>query len=88
MLTQFKKYEDQQAKVTTNQGAASTTARKRTKAEGLVSTLGAVDRRIADLDFPSFSTEDRAMVVETLTALKDTLDEALNRAAQGGKVLA
>lgn len=57
-------------------------------AEALVSTLGALDRRIADLDFPSFSTEDRERVVETLTALKDTLDEALDRAAQGGKVLA
>jgi hypothetical protein len=33
-----------------------------------------VDRRIADPDFPSFATEVRAMVVETLTALKGTLD--------------
>lgn len=32
--------------------------------------------------------QDREVVVETLTALKDTRDETLNRAAQGGKVLA
>jgi ParB family transcriptional regulator, chromosome partitioning protein len=83
MLTEFRKYREQQAKE-----ASSRTTHKRTRAEALVSTLGALDRRIADLDFPSFSTEDRQRVVETLTALKDTLDEALDRAAQGGKVLA
>jgi len=38
--------------------------------------------------FPSFSTEDRAMVVETLTALKGTLDEALRRAAKRSTKLA
>jgi len=47
-----------------------------------------VDRRIADLNFPSFSTEDRAMVVETLTALKGTLVEALGRAAKRSTKLA
>jgi hypothetical protein len=46
-----------------------------------------LDRRIADLDVPSFPTEDRAMVTETLTALKDTLDAALDQAAKGGKAL-
>ena len=50
--------------------------------------LGAVDRMIADLNFPSFSTEDRAMVVETLTALKGTLVEALGRAAKRSTKLA
>jgi len=88
MLTQYRKYREQQAKVAAQQAAATTTAKKRTKAEGLVSTLGAVDRRIADLDFPSFSTEDRAMVVETLTALKGTLVEALARAAKRSTKLA
>lgn len=61
---------------------------KRTKAEALFNSLGTSERRIADFDFPAFSTEDRAMIVETLTALKGTLDEALDRAAKGGKILA
>ena len=47
-----------------------------------------MQNKIGDLDFPSFSTEDREMVTETLNSLKNTLDEALDRAAHGGKVLA
>jgi hypothetical protein len=47
-----------------------------------------MQNKIGDLDFPSFSTEDREIVTETLTSLKNTLDEALDQAAQGGKVLA
>jgi ParB family chromosome partitioning protein len=87
MVTQFKKYRDQQAKTAARQSAASTT-RKRTKAEALASQIGAMQNKIGNLDFPSFSTGDREMVTETLTSLKNTLDEALDRAAQGGKVLA
>jgi len=87
MVTQFKQYRDQQAKTAARQTAASTT-RKRTKAEALAGLIGAMQNKIDDLDFPSFSTEDREMVTETLTSLKNTLDEALDRAAQGGKVLA
>ncbi|MBU2054853.1 MAG: hypothetical protein KKC25_07725 [Proteobacteria bacterium] len=47
-----------------------------------------MQNKIGELDFPSFSTEDREMVTEALTSLKNTLDEALDRAAQRGKVLA
>ena len=36
----------------------------------------------------SASTVDREMVTETLTSLKNTLDDALDRAAQGGKMVA
>jgi hypothetical protein len=54
----------------------------------LASEVGAMQNKIGNLDFPSFSTEDREMVMETLTSLKSTLDEALDRAAQGGKVVA
>jgi len=50
--------------------------------------IGAMQNKIGELDFPSFSTEDREMVTEALTSLKNTLDEALDRAAQRGKVLA
>ncbi len=87
MVTQFKKYRDQQAKTTARQTAASTT-RKRTKAEALAGQIGAMQNKIGDLDFPSFSTEDREMVTEALTSLKNTLDEALDRAAQGSQMLA
>jgi ParB family transcriptional regulator, chromosome partitioning protein len=87
MLTQFRKYREQQAKAADGKTDGST-VRRRTKAEALVNTLGALEQKIGDLDFPSFSTDDRALVVETLTALKGTLDGALERAAKGGKVLA
>jgi hypothetical protein len=60
---------------------------RHTKAEALVNSLGDIDRRIAALDFPAFSEEDRTVVVETLTALKGTLDEALDRVTKGGKAL-
>ena len=61
MLTQFKKYRDQQEKAAARQTAASTT-RKRTKAEALANQIGALQNKIGDLDFPSLSTEDREMV--------------------------
>jgi len=47
----------------------------------LAGQIGAIQSKIGNLDFPSLSTEDRAMVTETLTSLKNTLDEALARAA-------
>jgi len=87
MLTEFKKYRDQQEKVAARQTAASAT-RKRTKAEALANQIGAMQNKIGDLDFPSFSTEDREMITETLTSLQNTLDEALVRAAQGSQMLA
>jgi len=87
MVTQFKKYRDQQAKTAARQTAAPTT-RKRTKAEALVSQIDAIQNKIGDLDFPSFFTEDLEMVTEALTSLKSTLDEALDRAAKPSKKLA
>jgi hypothetical protein len=50
--------------------------------------IGAMQNKIGDLDFPSFSMEDREMVTEALTSLKSTLDEALDRAAKPSKKLA
>jgi len=43
---------------------------------------GAMQKKNGDLDFSSFSTEDREMVTEVLTSLKNTPDETFNRAAQ------
>jgi len=56
------------------------TGRKRTKAEALVNNICAMECKIADLDFPAFSTEDRDMVTVALTSLKNTLEEILDRA--------
>jgi hypothetical protein len=80
MVTQFEKYRDQQTAASTN--------RKRTKSEALAGQIGAMQNKIGDLDFPSFSTEDREMVTEALTSFKNTLEEALDRAAQGCQMLA
>jgi hypothetical protein len=44
--------------------------------------ISALQNTISDLDFPSLSTEDREMVTETLTSLKNIVDEALVRAAK------
>jgi hypothetical protein len=49
---------------------------------------GRTDFLIMKLSLPSFSTEDREMVTEALTSLKNTLDEALARAAKPSKMLA
>jgi ParB family chromosome partitioning protein len=87
MVTQFKKYRDQQDKAAAKETAAAPN-RKRTKAEALANQIGAIQNKIGDLDFPSFSTEDREMITETLTSLQNTLDEALVRAAQGSQMLA
>ncbi|MCX5826134.1 MAG: hypothetical protein NTY86_22370 [Deltaproteobacteria bacterium] len=41
--------------------------------------------KIGDLVFPDFSGEDRAMIIEAMTSLKDTLDEAIRRAVKNKK---
>ena len=69
MLTQFQLYRKQQAQA----GVKKTPGAKRTKAETLVNNFGATQMKIAALDLPEFSTEDRDMIMETLTSLKNTL---------------
>jgi ParB family transcriptional regulator, chromosome partitioning protein len=77
MLTAFKKYRDQQTKIAAKETADATapTQRKRTRAEAIVNSIGITAGKIGDLEFPDFSEEDRAMVIEAMTSLKDTLDE-------------
>ena len=41
--------------------------------------------KIGDLEFPDFSEEDRTMIIETMTSMKDTLDEAIPRAVKNRK---
>ncbi len=87
MLTQFKKYRDQQAKAAAKETADATapTQRKRTRAEAIVNSIGIMASKIGDLEFPDFSAEDRAMVIDAMTSLKDTLDEAIPRAVKNKK---
>jgi ParB family chromosome partitioning protein len=88
MLTQFKKYQDQQAKIAakgTADAAAAPTQRKRTKAESIVNSIGIMASKISDLEFTDFSAEDRAMIIETMTSMKDALEEAIPRAVKNKK---
>lgn len=86
MLTQFKKYRDQQAKAAAKDTETAAPAeRKRTRAEAIANSIGTMASKIGDLEFPDFSAEDRAMVIDAMTSLKDTLDEAIPRAVKNQK---
>jgi ParB family chromosome partitioning protein len=84
MVTQFQLYRKQQAQA----GVKKTPGAKRTKAETLVNNFGATQMKIAALDLPEFSTEDRDMIMETLTSLKNTLEEVLAAATNPSQNLA
>ena len=87
MLTEFKKFREKQAKTAAKETADATapTQRKRTRAEAIVNSIGIMAAKIGDLEFPDFSAEDRAMVIDAMTSLKDTLDEAIPRAMKNKK---
>jgi ParB family chromosome partitioning protein len=86
MLTQFRKYRDQQAKAAAREnGTASPVERKRTSAEVIANSIGDMANKIGDLEFPDFSEGDRTMIIESMTFLKETLDEALPRAVDNRK---
>jgi len=86
MLTKFKQYREKQAKAAAKEqetGAPAT--RKRTKAEALAEGIGTTASKIDDIDFPSFSAEDRTMLIESMNALKDILEPAITRAVKNKK---
>ena len=87
MLTQFKKYRDQQAKAAAKEtgGAAAPAARKRTRAEAIANSIAMTASKIGDLEFPDFSAEDRAMLIDTMNSLKGTLESAITRAVKNKK---
>jgi ParB family chromosome partitioning protein len=86
MLTQFRKYRYQQAKIAAKETeTAAPTERKRTKAEALVNSIGIMADKIGDQEFPDFSKEDRTMIIDAMNSLKETLDEALPRAVKNKK---
>ena len=59
--------------------------RKRTRAETLAEGFGATAGKIDDIDFPSFSAEDRAMLIESMNALKGILAVVITRAVKNKK---
>ena len=86
MLTKFRQYRDKQARAAAKEQEAGTApARKRTKAESLAEGIGVMASRIGEVEFPDLSEEERAMLIESMNSLKDTLDEAIPRAVQNKK---
>jgi ParB family chromosome partitioning protein len=87
MLTQFAKYRDQQEKAAAKETADATNqaARKRTKAEAIVNGIGIWSNKLGDLEFPDFSADDRAMMIEAMNSMKDTLEAAITRAVKNKK---
>jgi ParB family chromosome partitioning protein len=86
MLTQFRKYRDQQTKIAAKEiETAAPTERKRTQAEAIANSIGAMASKIGDLEFPDFSKEERAMFIDAMNSLKETLDEAIPRAVKNKK---
>jgi ParB family transcriptional regulator, chromosome partitioning protein len=86
MLTLYNEYREKQAKAAEKEkesGGAVT--RKRTKAEVLAEGIGNTASKIDDIDFPSFSEEDRAMLIESMNALKEILEPAITRAVKNKK---
>lgn len=53
----------------------------------MVNSFCTTEAKIADLDLPAFSTENRDMVTVAMTSLKNTREEALARAAKPSKKL-
>jgi ParB family transcriptional regulator, chromosome partitioning protein len=86
MLTQFRKYQDQQAKVAAKEtDAAAPAERKRTRAESLVNNIGIWSSKIGDLEFPDFTKAERTSIIDAMNSMKETLDEAIPRAVKNQK---
>ena len=85
MLTQFRQYREKQAKAAAKEEEAAPAAQKRSKAESLANTISIAASKIGEIEFPDFSAEDRAMLIESMNSLKDALDEAIPRAVKNQK---
>jgi ParB family chromosome partitioning protein len=83
MLTKFQQYRGKQAKAAAKEQEVGTEpSRKRTQTEALAEGIGIMASKIGDLEFPDLSEEDRAMMIESMNSLKETLDEAIPRAVK------
>jgi ParB family transcriptional regulator, chromosome partitioning protein len=86
MLTQFRKYQEQQARIAAREAGTTVQAeRKRTKAEAITNSIGNMASKVGDLEFPDFSKEERTGMIEAMNSLKDALDEAIPRAVKNQK---
>jgi ParB family chromosome partitioning protein len=85
MLTKFKEYRDKQDKAAAKADTGAPAKRKRSKAETLAERIGAAAGKIDVIDFPSFTVEDRTMLIETMNAMKGILEEAITRAVENKK---
>ena len=86
MLTQYNRYRERQARAAAKeQETGAPAARKRTKAEALAEFIRSAADKIDDIDFPSFSEEDRTMLIESMNALKEILEPAITRAVKNRK---
>ncbi len=84
MLTELKKYRDQQAKAAAKETADATapTQRKRTRTEALLNSIAMMAAKIGDLEFPDFSEADRTTIINAMTSMKDTLEAAITLAVK------
>ena len=86
MLTKFQQYREKQAKAAAKTSEGSAPAeRKQTSAEAIANSIDSMASKIGDLEFPDFSKENRTRILEAMNSLKETLDEAIPRAANNWK---
>ena len=85
MLTEFKKYRDQQAKAAAKETANAPTQQKRTRSECLVNSIGVMAAKIGGLELSDFSAEDRAGIIDAMTSLKGALEAAISPAVKSKK---
>jgi hypothetical protein len=58
---------------------------KRTRTESIANSIAMTASKIDDLVFPDFTAEDRAILIDAMNGLKDTLEPAITRAVKNKK---
>ncbi|MDA8124124.1 MAG: ParB/RepB/Spo0J family partition protein [Deltaproteobacteria bacterium] len=84
MVTQFNQYKEKQQKAAAKEAAAAAVpaARKRTKTEALTANIALAASKIDEIDFPAFSADDRAALIDAMNAMKEILEAAITRAVK------
>ena len=87
MVTQFRKYQEQRDKAAAKEAgdAEVPTQRKRTRTEAIAHSLAMMANKIGELEFFDFSADERATLIEAMTALQETLEPAITRAVNNPK---
>jgi len=76
MLSQYAKYKQQRAKAAEKTAPASG---RRNPAEALAASLEVSGKKVTAIDFNTLTESDRTIVIEAITGLKDTLENALSK---------